>query len=188
MLYPTNTIHINRVDIMRNIPLVFFPQHLARITSLELLSTFCLFYASRINHRPNGWPALEDLVSILCESNFPNLRKLYWSVTERRPRLGGVREVLKCCERLLEHTDVVARELRSHLHSFELAPHSKLYNKLVEDAQSAGIHEETDMNWPPVRRFWRSVTVDKPEGPGARGLGYWVRPNHRITTPIVGEV
>ena len=186
MIYSTNTIHIGSVVLARHLDLLLLPQHLSKITSLELLLDLILFRppSSPQQEQTMGWPAYHGVLSALPTS-LPSLRKLQVSISTNSYIANPLADNIESHERnILGPVDDMVRNFgRRHLRHCEIAPNRSLYTAFRLRAEKVGARIGSGgvgaFRW---ERFWRAVAV-KQEGDQQQQqqsnnneeLGYWVR-------------
>lgn len=172
VLYSTNTIHMSSQALLLNLPRLLVPDHLATVTSLELLLDI-----------PNKYRKAPGVILDQITSTFPNVRTLYLHLDgDLFPQHKGKPVAFDkidlrasiTTDIILVAVDEVYRQLQPHLREFELALQYHIFDPLSQIAQKRSARLDLLRSWC-LPAFFRPVVGDPGHAVslGAAG-GYWI--------------
>lgn len=180
ILYSTNTINIRSLALMRHLDVLFLPQRLACITSLELTWTILPFPSirdSQLLERPGeGLKTFQSMIRLITPKNYPSLRKLFLTLSNFFDDANGPPPwpgFLANSALLVESVDTMVRQFNGQLQECVLGVPSATYRRLgwLNDDDTT---VEAGVFW---ERFWRRVPCPRNEvntdHPQDQTLGFW---------------
>lgn len=179
VLYGTNRMHFEGMDMLCLLPEVLLPQRLAAITSVELLWNFPPWGEVRQQGREEDYPpgsGMAGFISLLkaLPGTLPNLRYLYLSLQGELKPLGvhSHEEIFKASKELLRHVDRMVVKLE-RLTDCRIALAASCYSayKLMTTGRDAAFqfsHEDWGKDM-----LWRDLPPQEDESYHAIS-GYWL--------------
>ncbi|KAI9039709.1 uncharacterized protein KD926_009179 [Aspergillus affinis] len=180
LLY-SNIFYVESTVLLRFFPQLVPAPRLSRVTGLLLDLTLELFddrLVGTARDRIEGWPAFDQITSVLGSGTFGELRELSISIYDYTPKSDPLSsKELATLERLLNNFDWLLPRIGSDFQKLEISITAPLYTSArqitARDDGSAHDTSETASS----TRFWRPVLpprhIEIPEVT-SRGFGYWI--------------
>ncbi|KAK1145159.1 hypothetical protein N8T08_004592 [Aspergillus melleus] len=180
LLY-SNIFHVESTVLLRFFPQLVPAPRLSRVTGLLLDLTLELFddrLVGTARDRIEGWPAFDQITSVLGSGMLGDLQELSISIYDYTPKSDPLAsKELATLERLLKNFDWLLPRIGPHFQRLEISITAPLYTSAKHlTAQDDGSAHYTSDNASSFR-FWRPVlSPSGVETPGvqSQGFGYWI--------------
>ena len=181
---------MNSIPLITHLPRLLLPQHLASITSLELLWDIILIGPYSPGHIEPGsnWQIYSSLIAT-TSSAFPSLSRLYISLQKGTYMAKATPKSIQSRERmLLEPIDCMVRGFQPGLRDCRIALPLSFHGDLMDRADITDATSDLGGPVAEVRaQYWRDCSPSTEQLSSER-CGYWVcrglddTPNYRVRT------